>query len=130
VDWIEEWIINPLIQIKHCVVVWTARRPWRWKRPEIRRQLTSESLDVFDPDVVKQQIELGSAKPDLVMKLFNNVHIITGGHPFANRIVINELDLLTQQGQQITAETFSSSLKRSLANLLMVTHSENLNRLT
>ena len=106
VDWIEEWIINPLIQIKHCVVVWTARRPWRWKRPEIRRRLTSEMLKVFEEEEVQDQIQSGSAKPDLVTELFKNVHTLTGGHPFANFIVINELDTLFKQGERVTPENF------------------------
>lgn len=106
VDWIEEWIVNPLIQVKHCVIVWTARRPWRWKRPEIRRRLTSELLTVFKPEMVKEQIQSGSIKPDLVSELFKNVYTLTGGHPFANFIVINELDTLANQGKTITPENF------------------------
>jgi hypothetical protein len=106
VDWIEEWVINPLIQVKHCVVVWTARRPWRWKRPEIRRRLTSEMLEVFEEEEVQDQIQSGSAKPDLVSELFKNVHTLTGGHPFASFIVINELDLLVKQGERVTPENF------------------------
>jgi hypothetical protein len=107
VDWIEEWVVNPLTQMKHCIVVWTARRPWRWKRPEIRRRLTSEALDVFDPDQVKQQImKSGSTNPDLITQLFKNVHVITGGHPFANRVAIDEISILVEQGQDITPETF------------------------
>lgn len=106
IDWVEEWVINPLIQVKHCVIVWTARRPWRWKRPEIRRRLTSEMLKVFEPEMVKEQIESGSAKPDLVSELFNNVYSLTGGHPFASFIVINELDTLAQQGNRITSDNF------------------------
>lgn len=106
VDWIEEWIINPLIQVKHCIIVWTARRPWRWKRPEIRRRLTSEPLTVFKPEMVKEQIQSGSIKPDLVTDLFKNVYTLTGGHPFASFIVINELDILANQGKTITPENF------------------------
>jgi hypothetical protein len=108
VDWLEEWVISPLVQIKHCVVVWTARRPWRWKRPEIKRRLTSELLKVFGPDMVKEQIKIQSesVKPDLVSGLFKNVYTLTGGHPFANYIVINELDNLTGRGEKITPETF------------------------
>ena len=60
VDWLEEWVIAPLVQVKHCVIVWTARRPWRWKRPEIKRRLTSELLKVFEPDMVKMQIQIQS----------------------------------------------------------------------
>lgn len=106
IDWVEEWIINPLIQVKHCVIVWTARRPWRWKRPEIRRRLTSEVLKVFEPEMVKEQIEYGSSQPDLVSELFKNVYSLTGGHPFASSIVIQKLDTLTVHGEKITSNNF------------------------
>ena len=96
---------------------WTARRPWRWKRPEIRRRLTSEPLDVFNPDMVKEQITSGSDQHDLSAQLFKNVHVITGGHPFANRVVINELDLLAKQGQTVTPETFSDFEARFLKEI-------------
>lgn len=117
VDWIEEWVINPLLQIKHCMVVWTARRPWRWKRPEIRRRLTSEELNVFAPEMVKEQIQAGSAQPDLATELFKNVHMLTGGHPFANRIIINELDILAKQGEKVTPETFMDFETKLLADV-------------
>lgn len=107
VDWIEEWVINPIIQVKHCVVVWTARRPWRWKRPEIRRRLTSEQLTVFEMDMVREQIESRSEKPDLVKDLFKKVHSLTGGHPFANSIVITQLDALAKHGETLTPENFA-----------------------
>lgn len=106
IDWLEEWVIAPLVQIKHCVVVWTARRPWRWKRPEIKRRLTSEELKVFDPDMVKEQIRSESKKPDLVLELFKSVHTLTGGHPLASYIVISKLDVLANQGEKVTPETF------------------------
>jgi hypothetical protein len=117
VDWIEEWIINPLIQVKHCMIVWTARRPWRWKRPEIRRRLTSEPLDVFEPEMVREQIQSGSATPDLAAELFKNVYILTGGHPFANSIIINELDILAKQGEKVTPATFSEFESKLLAEV-------------
>jgi hypothetical protein len=114
IDWVEEWVINPLIQVKHCVVVWTARRPWRWKRPEIRRRLTSEVLKVFEPEMVKEQIVSGSSKPDLVSDLFKNVYTLTGGHPFASSIVIKELDTLAFHGEKITADNFGDFESRLL----------------
>jgi hypothetical protein len=63
-------------------------------------------LKVFEPGMVKEQIKFGSAKPDLVSELFNSVYNLTGGHPFASFIVINELDTLAQQGNKITSENF------------------------
>lgn len=120
VDWIEEWIINPLIQIKHCVVVWTARRPWRWKRLEIRRRLTSEMLEVFEPDVVKEQILVQSATPNLVVELFKNVYSLTGGHPFASYIVVTELDVLAKQGNEISFETFPGFESKLLTEIMNI----------
>jgi len=107
-DWIEEWIIKPLVQMKHCVVVWTSRRPWRWKRPEIRRRLYSERLKVFGQDYVKQQFKMNSANPSLAELFFKNVHVVTGGHPFANTVAISQIDDWVTAGQAFTPETFAS----------------------
>ncbi len=104
VDWIEEWVINPLTQVKHCVIVWTARRPWRWKRPEIRRRWRSEALDVFEEEEVKEQVQRGSANISLAELLFKNVHSVTGGHPYANRVVISQLNEWGSAGQTLTPE--------------------------
>lgn len=107
IDWIEEWVINPLIQKKHCLVVWTARRPWRWKRPEIRRRVQSEQLRVFEPDEVKLQLQLFSSTPSLAELFFKDVHVVTGGHPFANDVVITQLNTWEAQGQGLSPENFS-----------------------
>jgi len=63
-------------------------------------------LKVFELKEVQDQIQSGSAKPDLVSELFENVHTLTGGHPFANFIVINELDILVRQGEKVTPDNF------------------------
>ncbi|MCZ7542707.1 MAG: ATP-binding protein [Anaerolineae bacterium] len=108
-DWIEEWLINPLAQMGHCVIIWTARRPWRWKRPEIRRRLHSEALTVFKEDEVKQQVvQSGSAGASLAEVLFQSVHHVTGGHPYANAVVIEQLDAWNKAGLTPTAEYFSA----------------------
>lgn len=108
VDWLEEWVINPLAQRKYCVIVWMARRPWRWKRPEIRRRLQSEPLLVFAEEEVKEQVRFNSSNPDLAELFFKNVHIVTGGHPFANSVVISQFDAWEAQGQTLTPEYFSA----------------------
>jgi len=117
VDWIEELIIAPLIQIKHCVIVWTGRRPWHWKRPEVRQRLTSENLRVFEPDLVKEQIQSLSKRPDLTKELYKNIYSLTGGHPIATYIVINELDILIDQGKNVTPQTFSGFESKLLADV-------------
>ena len=107
VDWIEEKVINPLVQLKHCVIVWTARRPWRWKRPEIRQRLQSERLPVFEEEEVKEQFRSSSSTPDLAELFFKNIHVVTDGHPFANAVVISQLNAWEAQGQALTSEYFS-----------------------
>ena len=92
VYWIEDYIINPLGRTKHVVIVWTARQPWRWRKPEVRYRLRSEKLDVFGDEEVKDQLAIRDFKPDLVEQLFQNVHFVTGGHPFAGNVVINEIN--------------------------------------
>lgn len=106
IDWIEEWVVGPILQIQHCVVVWTTRRPWRWKRPEIRRRLSSQGLNSFQPETVKEQIQFRSANADSALELYRSVHTLTGGHPFASSIVISEVDALTRLGEKVTSENF------------------------
>jgi hypothetical protein len=115
--WIEERIISPLAQMKNCVIVWTDRRPWRWRRPEIRRRLKSEKLDVFSSVDVEKQFQLASSQPDLAALLFKNVYAVTGGHPFATSVVVSELDKLTTQGETITPLTFSGHEPEMLAQI-------------
>lgn len=102
VDWIEEWIIRRVVPMKHTVVVWTARRPWRWKRPEIRRRLQSEQLKPFDEEDVRRQFSDSA----LAEQFFRKVHGVTGGHPFANTVVISQLDGWKAEGRPLTEETF------------------------
>jgi hypothetical protein len=78
-DFIEEWIVNPVIQIKHAAVVWTDLRPHRWKRPEIRRNLNSNNLTVFNEKETKKQLELD--------EYYETIHLLTGGHPGANKAI-------------------------------------------
>lgn len=90
-DWLEEWVISPLSQMSHAVVVWTSRKPWRWKRPEVRRRLQSEELKPFERDAVKRQLAAASSD-ELAQALFGDVYVLTGGHPFANAVVISQLN--------------------------------------
>jgi hypothetical protein len=106
-DWIEEWLIMPLVQMKHCVVVWTGRRPWRWRRPEIRRRLHSELLEVFEADNVKAQLAANSpTHPGLAETLFRNVYGVTGGHPYASRVAIAQLNRWEDEGKHLDAAHF------------------------
>lgn len=93
VDWIEEWVISPLAQTKHCVIVWTARRPWRWKRPETRRRIQSEQLPLFRPVDAKAQMQTRSSGHDLVKTLFRKVYAVTNGHPSANAVAVTHMNI-------------------------------------
>jgi hypothetical protein len=100
-DWIEEAIISPISQMSRAIVVWTSRRPWRWKRPEVRRRLQSEELKPFEREMVRNQLAAASSE-ELAQELFGDVHVITGGHPFANAVVISEL---STWGEGVTSQT-------------------------
>lgn len=106
-DWIEEWVVSPLIQLKQTIIVWTARRPWRWKRPEIRRRLESRALGVFDQEAVQEQFRSMGSPSDLASALFAKVFSVTGGHPFANAVVIDQVNTWTAQGEHVTPDIFS-----------------------
>ena len=95
-DWIEEFLVKPTVQTKRCVVVWTARHQWKWKRPEIRWDRKSEELRAFTQEEVKEQLSQSprfkTEESNLAEQLFKNVHVMTGGHPFAGAIVIKQID--------------------------------------
>ena len=113
-DWIEEWVISPLVQLKHVVVVWTARRPWRWKRPEVRRRLESDSLGVFEQKDLQQQFRSSGAERRVVEALFEKVYSVTGGHPFANAVVIEEVRGWEDSGEMVDQDVFSQREKSLL----------------
>lgn len=110
--WLEEFIIAPLMY-SHAVVVWTSRRPWRWKRHEAKRFLAEEELKPFNPEEVKKQIEKISEKGSLVPDLFKNVYGVTRGHPFANTIAIKEINSWTD----VTQDGFSSKKNELLSKI-------------
>ncbi|WKZ47533.1 MAG: hypothetical protein QY306_17105 [Anaerolineales bacterium] len=93
-DWIEEFVVKPLVQSRHSVVVWTARNSRKWKRPEIRWDRKSEELRTFNEAEVRLQISKFPrfiGEENLAEQLFKNVYVMTGGHPYAGAVVINEI---------------------------------------
>ncbi len=103
-DWLEERIIGPLVQNGRCLIVWTGRRPQRWKRFEIRRRLRSQELGTWDRQSTADLFERNSQYPlsDLTMP----VHRITQGHPFADTIVLRYLDTMAKSGETPKPEQF------------------------
>lgn len=112
VDWLEEWIINPLIQTGRCLVVWTGRRPQRWKRFEVRRRLNSRELKPFDPkDTVKlfrtNGPEAIATLPDDEIKVLSRrVQRLTHGHPLADSVVLHQLGELASGKIPLTERQF------------------------
>lgn len=102
-DWIEEFLIKPLVQTKRSIIVWTARNQRKWKRPEIRWDRKSEELRPFSEEEVKLQLRNSprfKGEETLTEQLFKNVFILTGGHPYAGSVVINEMG----QWEELNAE--------------------------
>lgn len=118
VDWIEEWLINPLTQSKWCIVVWAARSPWRWKRPEVRRRLISEELKAFTLDEVQKQMRTYQwQQPSLVEQFFRGIYDVTGGHPYANRLVIEQVHSWEGGEQPVDQNLFASRKEEMLREL-------------
>ncbi len=124
VDWLEEWVINPLIQTGRCLVVWTGRRPQRWKRFEVRRRLNSQELDPFEPkDTIRlfRENSLGAIArlpDDEIVSLSGRVHRLTGGHPLADTVVLHQLGELTEQNIPLTERQFNTQADRLLDDLV------------
>jgi hypothetical protein len=97
--WLEEWIISPLAQWGRCLIVWSGRRPQRWKRFETRRRLASRELDVFDKQTTAELFQKNSRYPDRTRSLSEQVRRVTRGHPFANMVALRQLDTLIEAGE-------------------------------
>lgn len=81
VDFIEEWIVNPLVQVPGLMAMWADRRPWRWKRPEIRRRLNSNELKPLSKVEVGEWVK--TVTETVVPAQIETLHRITGGNPGA-----------------------------------------------
>ncbi len=114
IDWIEEWIINPLLHRKQCIIVWTSRRPQKWKSHEVKRMLKKEELQVFDLNDVKEQFVKSNSSFNLTNEFFKKVYDVTGGHPYANAIII---DTWTTQSVKITPQIFSANESELLSKV-------------
>lgn len=90
-DFVEEWIINPIVQVKTAVIGFTATKPWRWKRPEIRRRLTSTQVGTLTKEEVGEWLsqEWSGWKGALTAAIIGDIYKTTGGHPGAIQAVIN-----------------------------------------
>lgn len=102
INWLEEWVISSILRTNRCLVVWTARQPWRWKLPEVRQKLESQPLPPFSPEHVQQQLEAGQV--DLAQELFGSVYRLTEGHPFAGRLAVERIHEWQTAGEQVTSD--------------------------
>lgn len=116
--WIEDYIINPLGRAKKVVIVWTARQPWRWRKPQVRHRLRSEKLDVFGDEEVKDHLRVRDVEPDLIEQLFRNVRGVTGGHPFASDVVISEIATWSNITQDIFIHEKANLLGKIFAEFI------------
>lgn len=90
-DFVEEWIINPIVQVKTAIIGFATTRPWRWKRPEIRRRLTSTQIGPLRQEQVEELLGRSwpSWKGTLTSAIIGEIYQTTGGHPGAIWAVIN-----------------------------------------
>jgi hypothetical protein len=101
-DWIEEWLLSPLLRLNHCLLVWTARRPWRWTRPEVSRRIFVEKLPVFNHKYAKQQLRQATIGDHLAEALFANIFNLTYGHPSAGAVAAAQLKQWAEKEQLAT----------------------------
>lgn len=108
VDWLEEWIVEPVMQIEHCVIVWMSRQGFTWKSSKIRNLSQPKELDVFHPEDVHDYVKVMSEQANALQDLSGLVHQFTNGHPSANRVVITQIDNWGHEGQLITSQFISA----------------------
>jgi hypothetical protein len=119
-NWIEDWVIEPLSKRERCLIVLTGRRPQRWKF-EVRRHLVSQELGPFDDTAVADLFEVNSRYPEQFSKLSglsNEVRQMTGGHPLASILVLRYLEKSVEAGQDVEVEHFPT-YKPNLLNDLV-----------
>ena len=93
VDWLEEQVLSPIVSLKNCLIIWTARSQQAWKTPYIRGQVQSEHLPPFDLKETEEQLRQRTTAPsDLAAEFFSQVHEVTQGHPAANAFALNQMD--------------------------------------
>lgn len=92
VDWLEEWVISPVVSLKNCLVIWTSRSQQAWKTPYIKRLVQSESLPPFKLEETEAQLrQRNVTSSDLAAEFFSQVYEVTQGHPAANAFAINQI---------------------------------------
>jgi hypothetical protein len=92
-DWFEEALLSRLVLKEYCLVVWTGRRHWRWKRPEVRNQLVREDLGHFEPDDVEDFINLNhTEKAKILLGWVDAVHRLSAGHGYSVALAVHVLD--------------------------------------
>lgn len=116
VAWLEEWIVNPLVQNGRCLIVWTGRRPQRWKRFEVRRRARVQELGVFDEEGTRKLFKNNSSYP--ISDFAIPVRMLTGGHPYADTIVLRYLDYMAKEGRKPVKEQFDQ-IEAALLNELI-----------
>lgn len=103
-EWLEEWVVAPVMHITHCVIVWMSRQGFRWKSPNVRLFIRAEELHAFQQADVYDYVKVASEQANTLQELSGFVHQITNGHPFANRIVVTQIDNWGYEGQNITSQ--------------------------
>lgn len=111
-DWLEKWIISPLVQNGKCLIVWAGRRPERWKRFEVRRRVRIQELGTFELDETKDFLKQeGVPHDDGTVNVFNN---ITQGHPLVLKIAVERFKELSETKPQTTNEEMGLDLLKTL----------------
>ncbi len=118
VNWLEEWIINPLVQDGRCLIVWAGRRPQRWKRFEVRRRARVQELGVFDKAGTEKLFERNSEYA--LTDFASPVRRITGGHPYADSIVLQRLNRMAREGKKLKKDQFNKIEDSILDELVQV----------
>jgi hypothetical protein len=116
VPWLEEWLINPLIQDGRCIIVWTGRRPQRWKRFEVRRRTRVQELGVFDEKSTQELFKINSSYS--LTDFAIPVRKLTGGHPYADTIVLRYLDSMAKKGKPLSQQQ-PDQLESGLLDILI-----------
>ena len=115
-DWLEETIVSPLVRTDRVLAIFAGRSLVRWKRFEVRRRVHQYRLMPFSIAQTREQIQNYAGLSDKIIRL-------TFGHPFANRRVAEQVQLIEiRENETITEANFDKyrlRLMEELANILI-----------
>ncbi|MBU0495980.1 MAG: ATP-binding protein [Chloroflexi bacterium] len=90
-DWVERYLIDPLVRTERAIVVFAGRRWLRWKIFEVRRHALVAELGPFDDEGLREQAQRLGASTGTVANLVPLLREYAFGHPLTGKAILNQV---------------------------------------